>query len=80
MSEFLPGELVMIVPLTDKPRYHPLGDQLGVVIEEQRGTGLYRVLLMGEENIRIFRYSSTILKKVEEEEEELVRMCEDEEG
>ncbi len=66
MSEFLPGELVMIVPLTDKPRYHPLGDQLGVVIEEQRGTGLYRVMLMGEENIRIFRYSSTILRKVEE--------------
>lgn len=52
MSEFLPGELVMIVPLTDKPRYHPLGDQLGVVIEEQRGTGLYRVLLMGEENFK----------------------------
>ncbi len=70
MSEFLPGELVMIVPLTDKPKYHPLGDQLGVVIEEQRGTGLYRVLLMGEENIRIFRYSSAILRKVEEEEEE----------
>ena len=66
MSEFLPGELVMIVPLTDKPRYHPIGDQLGVVIEEERGTGLYRVLLLGEENIRIFRYSSAILRKVEQ--------------
>lgn len=60
-----PGDLVRIIPLTDKPKYHPLGDQLGVVIEEQSGTGLYRVMLMGEENNnRIFRYSSTILRKV----------------
>jgi hypothetical protein len=65
MSEFLPGDLVRIVPLTDKPKYHPIGDQLGVVIEEQGGTGLFRVMLMGEgENNRIFRYSSSILRKV----------------
>ena len=70
MSQFLPGDLVRIVPLTDKPKYHPLGDQLGVVIEEQRGTGLYRVMLMGEgENNRIFRYSSTILRKVSDPQE-----------
>lgn len=63
-----PGDLVRIVPLTDKPRYHPIGDHLGVIIEEQRGTGLYRVMLMGEENNnRIFRYSSVMLKKVEDE-------------
>ena len=62
------GDLVRIIPLTDKPKYHPLGDQLGVVIEEQSGTGLYRVMLMGEgENNRIFRYSSTILRKVSDE-------------
>lgn len=67
MNQFLPGDLVRIVPLTDKPKHHPLENQLGVVIEEQRGTGLYRVMLMGEENIRIFRYSSTILRKVEDE-------------
>jgi hypothetical protein len=68
MNQFLPGDLVRIVPLTDKPKYHPLGDQLGVVIEEQRGTGLYRVMLMGEgENNRIFRYSSAILRKVSDE-------------
>lgn len=67
MNQFLPGDLVRIIPLTDKPKYHPLGDQLGVVIEEQSGTGLYRVMLMGEgENNRIFRYSSAILKKVEQ--------------
>ena len=65
MSQFLPGDLVRIVPLTDKPKYHPIGDQLGVVIEEQSGTGLYRVMLMGEgNNSRIFRYHPTILKKV----------------
>ena len=63
-----PGDLVRIVPLTDKPKYHPLGDQLGVIIEEQRGTGLYRVMLVGEENNnRIFRYSSVMLRKVEDE-------------
>ena len=67
MNQFLPGDLVRIVPLADKPKYHPIGDQLGIVIEEQRGTGLYRVMLMGEENNRIFRYSSTILRKVEDE-------------
>jgi len=62
------GDLVRIVPLTSKPKYHPLGDQLGIVIEEQRGTRLYRVMLMGEgENNRIFRYSSTILRKVSDE-------------
>ena len=67
MNEFFIGELVKIVPLTNKPKYHPLSDQLGVVIEEQRGTGLYRVMLMGEENIRIFRYSSSVLRKVNDE-------------
>ena len=68
MNHLIPGDLVRIVPLTDKPKYHPLGDQLGVVIEEQRGTGLYRVMLMGEgENNRIFRYSSAILRKVSDE-------------
>jgi len=60
-----PGDLVRISPLTDKPRYRK---HLGVIIEEQRGTGLYRVMLMGEENNnRIFRYSSVMLKKVEDE-------------
>jgi hypothetical protein len=68
VNHLIPGDLVRIVPLTDKPKYHPLGDQLGVVIEEQRGTGLYRVMLMGEgENNRIFRYSSAILRKVSDE-------------
>lgn len=68
MNHLIPGDLVRIVPLTDKPKYHPLGDQLGVVIEEQRGTGLYRVMLLGEDNNnRIFRYSSAILRKVSDE-------------
>ena len=41
---------------------------LGVVIEEQSGTHLFRVMLVGEgENNRIFRYSSTILRKVSDE-------------
>jgi len=41
---------------------------IGIVVEEQRGTGLYRVMLMGEgENNRIFRYSSVMLRKVENE-------------
>jgi len=41
---------------------------IGIVIEEQRGTGLYRVMLMGEgENNRIFRYSSVMLRKMEDE-------------
>ena len=69
MNQFLPGDLVRIVPLADKPKYHPIGDQLGVVIEEQRGTGLYRVMLMGEENNRIFRYHPTILRKVSDPQE-----------
>lgn len=63
-----PGDLVRITSLTSKPKYHPLGDQLGMVIEQQRGTGLYRVMLMGEENnCQIFRYSSVMLRKVEDE-------------
>ena len=33
MSDFLPGDLVRIFPLTNKPKYHPMSDQLGVVIE-----------------------------------------------
>lgn len=40
---------------------------LGVVIEQQDGTHLFRVMLLGEDNNnRIFRYSSTILRKVEQ--------------
>ena len=64
MSDFLPGDLVRIFPLTNKPKYHPMSDQLGVVIEHQIATGLYRVMLMGDENLRIFRYASTLLRKV----------------
>ena len=68
MNQFLPGDLVRIVHFAvNKSKHRPLQGQLGIVIEEQRGTGLYRVMLMGEENIRIFRYSSTILRKVEDE-------------
>ena len=60
MSEFLPGELVQITP-----PFHMIQDQLGVVVGVQSGTGLYRVMLMGEgNNSRIFRYHPTILKKV----------------
>lgn len=60
MNQFLPGDLVRIT----------LGDQLGVVIEEQSGTGLYRVMLMGEgENNRIFRYNPMILRKVSDPQE-----------
>ena len=60
MNRFLPGDLVRIT----------LGDQLGVVIEQQDGTHLFRVMLMGEgENNRIFRYSSTILRKVSDPQE-----------
>jgi hypothetical protein len=41
---------------------------IGIVVEEQRGNGLYLVMLMGEgENNRIFRYSSVVLRKVEDE-------------
>lgn len=55
MNEIVPGDLVIVT----------LGDQLGFVIEEQSGTGLYRVMLMGEgENNRIFRYNPMILRKV----------------
>ena len=66
MKQFLPGELVRIVHFAvNKSKHHPLQGQLGIVIEEQRGTGLYRVMLMGEGgNNQIFRYSSTILRKV----------------
>ena len=70
MNQFLPGDLVRIVPLTDKPKYHPIGDQLGFVIEEQRGTGLYRIMLLGEKyNNRILRYSSHLLRKVSDPQE-----------
>ena len=41
---------------------------LGVVIEQQNGTHRFQVMLVGEgENNRIFRYSSTILRKVSDE-------------
>ena len=56
-----PGDLVRVL--------HPgfSSPPLGVVIEEQSGTGLYRVMLMGEgENYRIFRYSATLLKLIQE--------------
>lgn len=56
-SSLQPGDLYIIT----------LGDQLGVVIEQQDGTHLFRVMLLGEDNNnRIFRYSSTILRKVEQ--------------
>jgi len=57
-----PGDLVHVLhPGFTKP-------PIGIVVEEQRGTGLYRVMLMGEENNnRIFRYSSVMLRKVEDE-------------
>ena len=59
MNHLIPGDLVRI--------YHPFGDQLGVVIEQQDGTHLFRVMLLGEDNNNlIFRYSSTILRKVEQ--------------
>lgn len=70
MNHLIPGDLVRIIPLTDKPKYHPLGDQLGVVIEQQDGTHLFRVMLLGEDNNnRIFRYCSTILRKVSDPQE-----------
>lgn len=60
MNEIVPGDLVIVT----------LGDQLGFVIEEQSGTGLYRVMLMGEgENNRIFRYNPMILRKVSDPQE-----------
>ena len=34
VNHLIPGDLVRIIPLTDKPKYHPLGDQLGVIIEK----------------------------------------------
>lgn len=64
MNHLIIGDLVQVL--------HPgfSSPPLGVVIEEQRGTGLYRVMLMGEdENNRIFRYSSTILRKVSDPQE-----------
>ena len=67
MNHLIPGDLVRIIPLTDKPKYHPLGDQLGVVIEQQDGTHRFQVMLVGEgENNRMFWYSSAILRKVEQ--------------
>ena len=60
MNEIVPGDLVIVT----------LGDQLGFVIEEQSGTGLYRVMPMGEgENNRIFRYNPMILRKVSDPQE-----------
>ena len=55
------GDLVHVL----HPGFSP--PLLGVVIEQQDGTHLFQVMLMGEgENNRIFRYSSTILRKVEQ--------------
>ena len=63
MNHIKPGDLVQVL--------HPgfSSPPLGVVIEheQQDGTHLFRVMLMGEENNRIFRYSSTILRKVSDE-------------
>ena len=61
MNHLIIGDLVQVL--------HPgfSSPPLGVVIEQQDGTHLFRVMLMGEENNRIFRYSSTILRKVGDE-------------
>ena len=61
MNHLIIGDLVQVL--------HPgfSSPPLGVVIEQQDGTHLFRVMLMGEENNRIFRYSSTILRKVSDE-------------
>jgi len=58
MNHLIIGDLVQVL--------HPgfSSPPLGVVIEQQNGTHLFRVMLLGEENNRIFRYSSTILRKV----------------
>lgn len=65
MSEFLPGELVQITP-----PFHMIQDQLGVVVGVQSGTGLYRIMLLGEKyNNRILRYSSHLLRKVSDPQE-----------
>ena len=56
-----PGDLVFVL--------HPgfSSPPLGVVIEQQDGTHLFRVMLLGEDNNNlIFRYSSTILRKVDD--------------
>jgi len=36
----------------------------GIVVEIQDGTGLCRVMLMGEENNKIYRYSPLVLRVV----------------
>lgn len=61
MNHLIIGDLVQVL--------HPgfSSPPLGVVIEQQDGTHLFRVMLLGEENNRIFRYSSTILRKVSDE-------------
>ena len=61
MNHIKLGDLVQVL--------HPgfSSPPLGVVIEQQDGTHLFRVMLLGEENNRIFRYSSTILRKVSDE-------------
>lgn len=63
MNHLIIGDLVQVL--------HPgfSSPPLGVVIEQQDGTHLFRVMLMGDENNRIFRYSSTILRKVSDPQE-----------
>ncbi len=63
MNHLIIGDLVQVL--------HPgfSSPPLGVVIEQQDGTHLFRVMLLGEENNRIFRYSSTILRKVSDPQE-----------
>jgi hypothetical protein len=63
VNHLIIGDLVQVL--------HPgfSSPPLGVVIEQQDGTHLFRVMLLGEENNRIFRYSSTILRKVSDPQE-----------
>lgn len=59
MSDFIPGDLVQVL--------HPGFSEppLALVIELSGGTHLYRVMMMGDESSnKIFRYSSSILRKV----------------
>ena len=59
MSDLIPGDLVQVL--------HPGFSEppLALVIELNGGTHLYRVMMMGDENRnKIFRYSSSILRKV----------------
>ena len=59
MSDLTPGDLVQVL--------HPgfSVPPLGLVLELNGGTHLFRVMMMGDElRGKIFRYSSSILRKV----------------